>query len=297
MTKMNVKKTVLVILSVVCIAFSSATTMAADLSWQENKADISIYKTAFSDLYDISFLNETTNQEESTFEGDVKNGIRIVMVNGGFVPDAKTLLKDGIVYIPLSKFAEIFDFDVKYDSYSFEMTIQNSNTNIVIPNIENIKAYINGKECFMPSKVEKVGNEFYVPLRFTAEAFGGAVEYIENYMSFMDKDTYIDLPDIHVISVEFCDQVETTYTINDGLEEIILLSLEKYNQIENKSDYDPENIFYIGKNIGRYYIYKLKDFETLPIFFNKYTGEIYSEKSGLPFLLIDKGFPNINYIL
>lgn len=51
-------------------------------------------------------MNLDSNCEESTYERDVKNGIRLLMINGGFVPKPETVLQDGVVYAPLEKIAE-----------------------------------------------------------------------------------------------------------------------------------------------------------------------------------------------
>ena len=53
----------------------------------------------------------------------------------------------------------------------------------------------------------------------------------------------------------------------------------------------------MGYDLDRYYIFELEGYETLPILFNKYTGELYSHKAGRSFIIIDEGFMNINWLL
>ena len=99
------------------------------------------------------------------------------------------------------------------------------------------------------------------------------------------------------------------YTIQEAESIIKKASMEKYNQVvnglsernitkyENEDIYDPNAIRYTGHDLDRYYVFELEGYESLPIFFNKYTGKVFSHKAGLPFILIDGGFININWLL
>ncbi len=98
------------------------------------------------------------------------------------------------------------------------------------------------------------------------------------------------------------------YVSKDGMEKIIDVSVqyrqdliaarEEANQkIEEKFYYDASAVTYTGKKLGRFYVYELKEFENFPIYFNEYTGEIYSEAVGLPLVGLDKHFINIGFML
>ena len=100
---------------------------------------------------------------------------------------------------------------------------------------------------------------------------------------------------------------DEVYTIEEGLEILMDSSKETYEYVKSyltetgrsfsnvDPDYDPADIKYIG-NMGRYYMYNLSGFEGLPLMINKYTGEMFSGKPGLPFVNISKGFPNIGWL-
>ncbi|MCI1960176.1 MAG: hypothetical protein LKJ25_11210 [Clostridia bacterium] len=111
-----------------------------------------------------------------------------------------------------------------------------------------------------------------------------------------------------MIVVEMPSEHEKVYTVEEGLSTIKKMSVEEYNQIvellknrngcfdEEYPVYNPLSIKYTGYNIGRFYVYELEGYEKLPIFFNKYTGEVYSNMSALPFVCIDKGFANLSWL-
>ena len=102
--------------------------------WTENKADVRIYQTELSDFYEISFLNLDSNCEESTYERDVKNGIRLLMINGGFVPEPETVLQDGVVYAPLEKIAEPLGITYNLtDESGNYLTLRKGDTTLVFP--------------------------------------------------------------------------------------------------------------------------------------------------------------------
>lgn len=94
--------------SLFCVPFASWRMCIRGRKYQmeKNKADIGIYQTELSDFYEVSFENPDTGISERTFERDVKNGIRLLMINGGFVPEPDTVLQNGIIYAPLEKIAE-----------------------------------------------------------------------------------------------------------------------------------------------------------------------------------------------
>ena len=79
--------------------------------------------------------------------------------------------------------------------------------------------------------------------------------------------------------------------------DLIAAKEEPNQEIEEKFNYDASAVTYTGKKLGRFYIYELKEFENFPIYFNEYTGEIYSESAGLAFAGLHKGFINIGFML
>lgn len=154
---------------------------AEPLKWTENKADVRIYQTELSDFYEISFLNLDSNCEESTYERDVKNGIRLLMINGGFVPEPETVLQDDVVYAPLEKIAEPLGitYDLTDESGNY-LTLKKGDTTLVFPRYNESTVLLNGHE--MAASYYLCDYDYlYVPLRFVAETFGGKVQYVDDY--------------------------------------------------------------------------------------------------------------------
>ncbi|MCI1931153.1 MAG: copper amine oxidase N-terminal domain-containing protein [Clostridia bacterium] len=280
-----------------------------NISWEENNASIGIYETDFTDLYDIDYLNTAAGIYESTYEKDVKNGIRIMLVNGGFVPAPETLLKDNVIFISAEKLANIIGLEIQADNNEEKISLKKDNLTLTMSTNGNGNlAEMNGESIELPGIPENVNGEIYVPLRFVVEKFGGNVEYIHDYLNTVCHKTYDGVPDINMIVVEMPSEHEKAYTVEEGLSTIKKMSVEEYNQIvellknrnesfdEEYPDYNPLSIKYTGYNIGRLYVYELKGYEKLPIFFNKYTGEVYSNMSALPFVCIDKGFANLSWL-
>lgn len=284
---------------------------AESIRWEKNKADIDIYRTELSDFYEISFENPDTGISERTFERDVKNGIRLLMINGGFVPEPDTVLQNGIIYAPLEKIAE--PLGITYDLTRQEgkyLTLQKGDTTLVFPRYNESTVLLNGHEMAASYYLCDY-DHLYVPLRFVAETFGGKVQYVDDYeKTFCNEDNSADLNrvKVNVIAIEMPDGTKPQYVSKDGMEKIIDVSVqyqqnliaarEEANQkIEEKFYYDASAVTYTGKKLGRFYVYELKEFENFPIYFNEYTGEIYSEAVGLPLVGLDKHFINIGFML
>lgn len=296
-----------------CIAIPSSNAIASEkIIWQPDNAQISVYSTKFLDLYEIAQVNPETGQYETAFEKDVKNGIRLLMVDGGFVKSPETIInKDGTVFISLEKFAAVTGVQIiEYETAGNVLILKKEDISLTIPNLDSDEAVINGREIIMTAKLEKVDNDIYVPLRFMTEIFGGTVQYISDFTETVCEQRHSNYPDINIIVIETGREYGKIHNIDEGLEVIKELSVEKHKQIVDllnlrgwkfgvdgtEDDYNPLDIVYTGYNLGRYYVYKLKGFEELPIFFNKYTGEVFSCMAGTPFLWIDNEFPNLNYI-
>ena len=284
---------------------------AESIRWEKNKADIGIYQTELSDFYEISFENPDTGISERTFERDVKNGIRLLMINGGFVPEPDTVLQNGIIYAPLEKIAE--PLGITYDLTRQEgkyLTLQKGDTTLVFPRYNESTALLNGHEMAASYYLCDY-DHLYVPLRFVAETFGGKVQYVDDYEKTFCNEDNSEFPNrvkVNVIAIEMPDGTKPQYVSKDGMEKIIDVSVqyqqdliaarEEANQkIEEKFYYDASAVTYTGKKLGRFYVYELKEFENFPIYFNEYTGEIYSEAVGLPLVGLDKHFINIGFML
>lgn len=284
---------------------------AESIRWEKNKADIGIYQTELSDFYEVSFENPDTGISERTFERDVKNGIRLLMINGGFVPEPDTVLQNGIIYAPLEKIAE--PLGITYDLTRQEgkyLTLQKGDTTLVFPRYNESTVLLNGHEMAASYYLCDY-DHLYVPLRFVVETFGGKVQYVDDYEKTFCNEDNSEFPNrvkVNVIAIEMPDGTKPQYVSKDGMEKIIDVSVqyrqdliaarEEANQkIEEKFYYDASAVTCTGKKLGRFYVYELKEFENFPIYFNEYTGEIYSEAVGLPLVGLDKHFINIGFML
>lgn len=257
------------------------------------------------------FLNLDSNCEESTYERDVKNGIRLLMINGGFVPEPETVLQDGVVYAPLEKIAEPLGitYDLTDESGNY-LTLKKGDATLVFPRYNESTVLLNGHE--MAASYYLCDYDYlYVPLRFVAETFGGKVQYVDDYEKTYCHEDNSESPNwvkVSVIAIEMPNGTKPQYVSKDGLEKItdvsvqyqkdLIAAKEETNQeIEQKFYYDASAVTYTGKKLARFYVYELKGFENFPIYFNEYTGEIYSESAGLAFAGLHKGFINIGFML
>lgn len=233
------------------------------------------------------------------------------MINGGFVPEPDTVLQNGIIYAPLEKIAE--PLGITYDLTRREgkyLTLQKGDTTLVFPRYNESTVLLNSHEMAASYYLCDY-DHLYVPLRFVVETFGGKVQYVDDYeKSFCNEDNseFPNRVKVNVIAIEMPDGTKPQYVSKDGMEKIIDVSVqyrqdliaarEEANQkIEEKFYYDASAVTYTGKKLGRFYVYELKEFENFPIYFNEYTGEIYSEAVGLPLVGLDKHFINIGFML
>lgn len=299
--------------SLFCVPFASWRMCIRGRKYQmeKNKADIGIYQTELSDFYEISFENPDTGISERTFERDVKIGIRLLMINGGFVPEPDTVLQNGIIYAPLEKIAE--PLGITYDLTRREgkyLTLQKGDTTLVFPRYNESTVLLNSHEMAASYYLCDY-DHLYVPLRFVVETFRGKVQYVDDYEKTFCNEDNSEFPNrvkVNVIAIEMPDGTKPQYVSKDGMEKIIDVSVqyrqdliaarEEANQkIEEKFYYDASAVTYTGKKLGRFYVYELKEFENFPIYFNEYTGEIYSEAVGLPLVGLYKHFINIGFML
>lgn len=296
----------IIIAVLLCINYANMV-MASE---NPNNFELSIYKTEFKDLYEIDYHSSEDGKHRFSYEKDVKNGIRLVMFNGGFVKDPGTVIKDDVVYISLQKFVEMTGAEVTVNRGDFvSISIDYKGQTLFVKSYSSTEAVLNGNNISMPRRFEQVLDDYYIPLRFICEAFGGEVHYYSDYIYTFQHDDRDDVPQINIITISMDENGQEPYTIQEAESIIKKASMEKYNQVvnglsernitkyENEDIYDPNAIRYTGHDLDRYYVFELEGYESLPIFFNKYTGKIFSHKAGLPFILIDEGFININWLL
>lgn len=275
-----------------------------------NDPSISIGKTEFNDLYEIEYSKVENDKINRSYEKDVKNGIRLIMFNGSFVKDPCTVIKDETVYISLQKFADMTGAEVTINGGDFiSININYKGQELLVESYNSTDAVLNGKNISMPRRFEQVLDDYYIPLRFICEAFGGEVNYYSDYVYTFQHDDRDDVPQINIIAISMDENKQEIYSIQEAESIIKKASMEKYDQVvkglserniiryENEDIYDPNAIRYTGCDLDRYYVFELKGYESLPILFNKYTGNLYSHKAGRSFIIIDEGFVNINWLL
>ena len=296
----------IIIVVLLCINYANMV-MASE---NPNNLELSIYKTEFKDLYEIEYHSSEDGKHRFSYEKDVKNGIRLIMFNGSFVKDPGTVIQDETVYISLQKFAYMTGAEVTINrGQSVSININYNGQTLFVKSYSNTDAVLNDKSISMPRRFEMVLDDYYIPLRFICEVFGGEVNYYADYIYNFQHDVRDDVPSINIIAISMDQDRRVTYSIQEAENIIKIASLEKYDQIieglkernipdyKNKSIYDPNAIRYTGYDLDRYYVFELKGYESLPILFNKYTGELYSHKAGRSFIIIDEGFININWLL
>lgn len=298
-------------------AVSAETSVPSEVkaaAYAENNADMQVYLTDFDGLYSINIYGPGENQPGTFYERSLNGSIYALMVNGGFIPSPGLLTSNGTVYISVDKLYELIGGDFssatnKDNIFTFKigentLEINNNSRSITVNGIkmDNDILYTslynyNGKD-----------EDIYVPLRQVIEALGGSVEYVSDFVkTFGDGSKGKYDAAVNIVIVEMPSDHEKVYTVEEGLETLIGLSKETYEYVKSyltetgrtfsdiDPDYDPADIKYIG-DMGRYYVYHLKGFESLPLMVNKYTGEVFSGKPGLPFVSISKGFPNIGWL-
>ena len=312
---------VLFSLALSSMAFASETVLettaspsAETYTFTENNADMQVYQTDFDGLYNINMYGPNENLPYTFYEKSVDGSIYTLMLNGSFVPYSELLTSKGTVYISADKLSELIGNEA--DSSTFESntyTFKKGEKTITI-STNSTMAVINGTETDIGAFSSPLyayngkDEDIYVPVRPVIEALGGSVEYVADFEKTYanGKRGKYDAA-VNIVIVEMPSEHDKVYTVEEGLNTITALSKETYESVKSyltetgrtfsdtDPDYNPEDIKYIG-DMGRYYVYHLKGFEELPIMVNKYTGEVFSSKPGLPFVHISKGFPNIGWL-
>ncbi|MEA4988133.1 MAG: copper amine oxidase N-terminal domain-containing protein [Anaerovorax sp.] len=274
--------------------------------WSKNDMVVAIYEPSFSKdgNYHVVYHN---NEAELISESDQ---IQFLMVNGGFVPYPDIKVVNGRTLVPLRTVSELLDAQVDWNEKNKTIAITGVDIKIHLT-INSTKADINDVVKTLDAPPFISDGKTYVPVRFIAEALSADVGYVSN----LNADSALEASDgtgkaernICVITIEKPDKNISVYSIDEGLAKVKEASVEEYKLLleMNKNipvftsyqkDYDANDIVYTNQTCGRYYIYRLAAFPGFNIFFNKYTGEIYSECASLPFFDIDKGFINISWI-
>lgn len=273
--------------------------------WLVNNPSIAIYDPGVQDdgVYHVNY-NDT--EAELVPESD---SIHLLMINGGFVSDPQIIVEDGRTLVPIRIISEILGAKVDWADTTKTVTITEGD-NIVSLQINNSVAKINGVNKILDVPAKIINSKTYVPLRFIVEALDAEVQYVPSFANAEDNTPHLQpKAKVNAVVIEKVLPNVAVSTPTQGLAIIRKASAETYSELlayyaeidatfgdgYNK-DYDSQLISYTNENIGRYYIYKLKGFESYKILFNKYTEEIYCEKAGLPFLNISKGFINIPWI-
>lgn len=270
--------------------------------WSENDMNVAIYDPYVSDdgFYHVEYLN---NEAEMVSEED---SIRLLMINGGVVPYPDIKVINNRMLVPLKVFSEQMGAKVDWDEENKTIDITEDKTKIRLT-INNHKASINNNIKTIDATPVILDGKIYVPVRFVAEALSADVQYISEFSKYEDwkKKT---VNSVSVVTIEKPNKKAKVYSIEEGLMKVKETSVEEYNALliflkeGNRTfddickDYAAQDIVYTNQTVGRYYVYRLEAFPDFNIYFNKYTGEIYSECSGLPFLSISKAFINISWM-
>ena len=270
--------------------------------WSENDMSVAIYDPDVYDdgCYHVAYLN---NDAELVSEEDP---IRLLMINGGFVPYPDIRLINSHMVVPLKVFSEQLGAKVEMDEENQTIDISEDKTKIRLT-INKNKASINSHIKTIDAAPIILDGKVYVPLRFVAEALSANVEYISEFSKYENWKKKTE-KNISLVAIEKPNKEERVYSIEEGLMKVKETSVEEYNGLlmmfkeGNRTfddfckDYAAQDIVYTNQNVGRYYVYRLEAFPDFNIYFNKYTGEIYSECSGLPILLISEEFINISWM-
>lgn len=255
--------------------------------WTENNMKIHMRDTDFQEYYEVDYLNAEQGQMESDFLHSINGDIYLLMIDGGFVPYPDLLLcENGTVHVPFDVIETPLQLTLQPQGESGEVTVKK----------EDMELYLH----YSNLELTEINGRVYVPLRYVAEAFGCEVGYISDYRREICGDEEKEMqPQIRIITVETPKVREKIYTKEEAMDILQELSEAEYRQITeglagSGQAYDPKEIFDSGKKLGRYDIYKLNGFEELPVFFNRYTGEVYGSNPYTGLISVWEGFSDIS---
>lgn len=270
--------------------------------WEENKFGVEIYEGRFDDSYEAWYLeDETGGVTERVLERAAGDAAYLLVVDGGFVPAPDIYTIDGMPYVPLESLEPMgiaAECGGKGDGYF--VRLQRGKDTLLL--LDPYRAEKNGEKIETEySIVESEYGEMYVHICFVAEQFGGTAQFIQDFKKEICGDEKEYGLRVGMAVVEMPEEGQPLFTVEEGLAEVQKASLEQFNRMDElwkKTGkvfwrYDPMAVHYTGEDLGRYSVYKLEGFEKRPIFFNRYTGEIYGVQPRLQsILIIHKRFPN-----
>ncbi len=279
--------------------------------WTANNFNLAIYLpgSVFENAYEVSYNNKTVETPPENTES-----IDLLMVNGGMYPNADIQISDGTALLRADILVDCFGAGVD-TTKNDKLTISLDGVRIEMT-MGTRSATINGKPSDMPISYKLIDGNPYIPIRFVCEAFGYTMGYHGSGSAFgMGKSETPYATErgnskalVNIITIERPEKDAKELTPEQGLNIVKAASHNTYldtadymrlsqrNFDENYPDYDYNNINYTGLIVGRYYVYSLKDFDDMNIYFNKYTGEIFAEHAGLPFVSVSRGFINIPWM-
>jgi hypothetical protein len=294
--------------AIAIISFLQTPVFAADsVKYVENDPSINIYPPGIvvdgndSTVQMLSVEDEQWITTESIAKG---SPIRLLMINGGFVPAPEIVVENSRTLVPVRIISEILGATVDWDDSSRTVTITDGKNKIILV-IGSANATVDNVNSTLDAPAKIISDRTYVPLRFIAEALKAEVGYTDQFNDW-PTSIYGNTP-LSVVTIERSN-AKPTYSVNDGLEAIKKESEKTYQLVVNylketdrtfseaDKDYDPQKISYINKNLGRYYLYRLEGFENYRILFNPYTGDISAEQPGTVLLNINKGFIRIPWL-
>jgi hypothetical protein len=301
-----VKKLLAIVLAA---AIGAAVPVHAETSAQlaENDPRITIYDAGTVSEDYVTVEMPAGDQWVITDQISPGSPIRLLMINGGFVPGAQVVVENSRTLVPVRVISETLYAQVDWDSANRVVTITAPGV-LAAFTIDSGTATVNSRDITLDAPAKIIDGRTYVPLRSIAEALGADVGYVENINDFTDESR--GKYKVSLVTIEkIIDPLNTQekHSQEEGLAAVKAASAEMYEKIVERhkdtnttfsdvdKDYDSQDIAY-DNNIGRYYVYRLKEFSGFKILYNSYTGEIYSQHYGLPFLNIDKGFINISWL-
>ena len=283
---------------------------AETATWSPNEPLVEIYKESMETGYFTIDYNHITTEQIS-----ITDAIHLLMIDGGFVPNPRIIIENDRVLVPIRLVSETLGAAVAWNENERLVTIRDGDTEILL-RIDSEIATVNDAEMQLDTPATIVNASTYVPLRFVADSFGAAVDYIPqltydiDYAGLQPEDPMRARENVRLVIIEKGNPADNIFTVEDGLAAVQEASIQLYEDLlgylkvdgdrdikeSGRGDYDPRAIAYAGYSFGRYYVYQLEGFKDYPIFFNKYTGEMFGESVGLPFIFWAKGFPRLSFM-
>ena len=293
--------------AMICLAAMNFTVLAADSAvWRQDDPTINVYDTGSvsDDFYAVEMPNADGSQFVVSDLLTPGAPIRLLMINGGFVPGAKLVMKNSRTLAPVRVVAESLGAQVSWDGDTRTVTITGNGEEIVLA-IDSSQASVNGRPVELDAPARIIQGSAYLPLRFFAEAMNAQVGYTDKFND--TADSRLNQYQLGIVTIEKTAE-RPAHSADDGLAAAKAASAAMHQQVVDylhatgqafsapyRLDYDPQDISYVTA-MGRYYVYRLAGFEEYNILYDCYTGGLFSQKEGLPFLFIGEGFVNISWL-